>query len=141
MEAEIHALQSNNTWQIISLPPGKNVVSSKWIFRVKRHSDGTIERYKARLVARGFSQEEGLDYNETFAPVVKMTTVRTVLSLAASKHWPLFQLDVNNAFLHGDLHEEVYMTFPPGFFKQEKQAGMVCKLNKSIYGLKQAPRQ
>ncbi|CAM8885096.1 unnamed protein product [Rhodiola kirilowii] len=141
MEDEIQALESNNTWQVIPLPHGKNAVSSKWIFRVKRHSDGSIERYKARLVARGFSQEEGLDYNETFAPVVKMTTVRTVLALAASKQWPLFQLDVNNAFLHGDLHEEVYMTFPPGFFKKEKQAGMVCKLNKSLYGLKQAPRQ
>ncbi|CAM8924814.1 unnamed protein product [Rhodiola kirilowii] len=98
MEDEIQALQTNNTWQVIPLPQGKNAVSSKWIFRVKRHSDGTIERYKARLVARGFSQEEGIDYNETFAPVVKMTTVRTVLALAASKNWPLFQLDVNNAF-------------------------------------------
>ncbi|CAM8990181.1 unnamed protein product [Rhodiola kirilowii] len=140
MEDEIHALQSNNTWQVIPLPQGKNTVSSKWIFRVKRHSDGTIERFKARLVARGFSHEEGLDYNETFAPVVKMTTVRTVLALAASKNWPLFELDVNNAFLHGDLHDEVYMSFPPGFFAKEKQDGMVCKLNKSIYGLKEAPR-
>ncbi|CAM9003946.1 unnamed protein product [Rhodiola kirilowii] len=86
MEAEIHALQSNNTWQVIPLPPRKNAVSSKWIFCVKRHSDGTIERYKARLVSRGFSQEEELDYNETFAPVVKITTVRTVLALAASKN-------------------------------------------------------
>ncbi|CAM8960116.1 unnamed protein product [Rhodiola kirilowii] len=141
METEIQALQSNNTWEVIHLPPGKNAVSSKWIYKVKRHSDGTIERYKARLVARGFTQEEGLDYNETFAPVVKMTTVRTVLALASSKNWPLFQLDVDNAFLHGALDEEVYMTFPPGFFKQEKQLGMVCKLNKSLYGLKQASRQ
>ncbi|CAM8902581.1 unnamed protein product [Rhodiola kirilowii] len=141
METEIQALQSNNTWQVMQLPSGKNAISSKWIFRVKRHSNGTIERYKARLVARGFSQEEGLDYNETFAPVVKMTTVRTVIALASSKNWPLFQLDVDNAFLHGALDEEVYMSFPPGFFKQEKHMGMVCKLNKSLHGLKQAPRQ
>ncbi|CAM8888286.1 unnamed protein product [Rhodiola kirilowii] len=141
MEKELTALQNNNTWLFTPLPPNKNCVGSKWIFRVKRHSDGTIERYKARLVAKGFSQEEGLDYNETFAPVVKMTTVRTVIALAASKDWPLFQLDVDNAFLHGDLHEEVYMTPPPGFYKTEKQLGMVCKLTKSLYGLKQAPRQ
>ncbi|CAM8946174.1 unnamed protein product [Rhodiola kirilowii] len=141
MEKELKALQTNNTWEVLPLPPGKNAIGSKWVFRVKRHSDGTIERYKARLVARGFSQEEGLDYNETFAPVVKMTTVRTVIALAASKNWPLFQLDVDNAFLHGALDEEVYMSFPPGFYKQEKQLGLVCKLNKSIYGLKQAPRQ
>ncbi|CAM8941255.1 unnamed protein product [Rhodiola kirilowii] len=123
MEDEIQALESNITWQVIPLPHGKNAVSSKWIFRVKRHSDGSIERYKARLVAREFSQEEGLDYNETFAPMVKMTTVRTVLALAASKHWPLFQLDVNNAFLHGDLHEEVYMTFPLASLRKKNKLG------------------
>ncbi|CAM8997450.1 unnamed protein product [Rhodiola kirilowii] len=141
MEAELQALQTNNSWTLTTLPQGHNAVGSKWIFRIKRQSDGTIERYKARLVARGFTQEEGLDYNETFAPVVKMTTVRTVLALAASKDWPLFQLDVDNAFLHGDLVEDVYMTLPPGYFKLEKQQGMVCKLTKSLYGLKQAPRQ
>ncbi|CAM8893240.1 unnamed protein product [Rhodiola kirilowii] len=141
MQKELSALQSNNTWTFVPLPHGKNPVGSKWIFRVKRHSDGTIERYKARLVAKGFTQEEGLDYTETFAPVVKMPTVRMVLALAASKEWPLYQLDVDNAFLHGDLNEEVYMSIPPGYFQQEKQMGMVCKLNKSLYGLKQAPRQ
>ncbi|CAM8945952.1 unnamed protein product [Rhodiola kirilowii] len=141
MEKELNALESNDTWTLTSLPPGKNPVSSKWIFRIKRHSDGSVERYKARLVARGFTQEEGLDYNETFAPVVKMPTVRTVLALAASKDWPLYQLDVDNAFLHGDLDEEVYMTLPPGFYKKEKQQGLICRLNKSLYGLKQAPRQ
>ncbi|CAM8913556.1 unnamed protein product [Rhodiola kirilowii] len=141
MEKELDALKSNNTWNLVPLPHGKNPVGSKWIFRIKRHFNGTIERYKARLVAKGFTQEEGLDYNETFAPVVKMPTVRMVLALAASKEWPLYQLDVDNAFLHGDLQEEVYMTLPPGYFQKEKQMGMFCKLNKSLYGLKQAPRQ
>ncbi|CAM8977134.1 unnamed protein product [Rhodiola kirilowii] len=141
MEKELSALKSNKTWTFMPPPHGKNSVGSKWIFRVKRHSDGTIERYKARLVAKGFTQEEGLDYNETFAPVVKIPTVRMVLALAASKEWPLYQLDVDNAFLHGDLQEEVYMTIPPGYFQKEKQMRMVCKLNKSLYGLKQAPRQ
>ncbi|CAM8979321.1 unnamed protein product [Rhodiola kirilowii] len=141
MQAELQALHNNNTWEITDLPFGKNPVGSKWIYRIKRHSDGTIQRYKARLVARGFTQLEGLDYHETFAPVVKMNIVRTYLAVAISKGWPLFQLDVDNAFLHGDLDEEVYMSLPPGFFKAEKAQGKVCRLLKSLYGLKQAPRQ
>ncbi|CAM8889824.1 unnamed protein product [Rhodiola kirilowii] len=141
METEINAMQKNNTWIITDLPSGKHVVGSKWIYRFKRKSDGSIERYKARLVARGFTQLEGLDYHETFAPVVKMNTVRTLLAIASSKGWPLYQLDVDNAFLYGHLDEEVYMTLPIGFYKTEKSQGKVCKLNKSIYGLKQASRQ
>ncbi|CAM8963456.1 unnamed protein product [Rhodiola kirilowii] len=141
MEKELSALQSNNTWTLTQLPQGKNPVGRKWVFIVKRHSDGTIERYKARLVAKGYTQEEGLDFNETFAPVVKMQTVHTVIALAASKNWHIYQLDVDNAFLHGDLDEEVFMTLPPGYFTKEKQMGLVYKLNRSIYGLKQASRQ
>ncbi|CAM8955051.1 unnamed protein product [Rhodiola kirilowii] len=135
MENELNALHSNNTWTFTTLPNGKNPVGSKWFFRIKSRSDGTIERYKAHLVARGFTQEEGLDFNETFAPVVKMPTVRLVLALAASKDCPLIQLDIDNAFLHETLDEEVYMTIPPGIFKKEKQMGKICKLNKSLYGL------
>ncbi|CAM8943540.1 unnamed protein product [Rhodiola kirilowii] len=141
MNKEITALEQNHTWTLTSLSPGKNAVDCKWIFKVKHHSDGTIERYKARLVAKGFTQVEGIDYHDTFAPVVKMTTVRCLLAVAAIRCWPLYQLDVNNAFLHGLLSEEVYMKPPPGFYPEAKQQGLVCKLQRSIYGLKQASRQ
>ncbi|CAM8878685.1 unnamed protein product [Rhodiola kirilowii] len=141
MNKEIKALEDNNTWTISELPQGAHAIACKWIFRVKYHSDGSIERYKARLVAKGFTQIEGIDYHDTFAPVVKMTTVRCLLAIAAVHDWPIFQLDVDNAFLYGDLHEEVYMLTPPGFYTKEKQEGLVCRLQRSIYGLKQASRQ
>ena len=109
------------------------------MFTIKYHSDGTIERYKAHLVAKGYTQMYGIDYLETFAPVAKITSARVLLSLAATFDWPLHQFDVKNAFLNGDLHEEVYMSLPLGVYGKEMQ-GKVCKLQKSIYGLKQSPR-
>ena len=98
-------------------------------------SDGTLDRYKARLVAQGFKHEYGIDYEETFAPVTKINVVRTLLSIAAVHHWPLWKMDVKNAFLHGDVQETMYMRLPPGFNFPPK---MVCHLKKSLYGLKQA---
>jgi Reverse transcriptase (RNA-dependent DNA polymerase) len=118
---------------------GKKAVGCKWVFTVKQNPEGRVERYKARLVAKGYSQTYGIDYDETFTPVAKMSTVRTLISLAANGGWKLHQLDVKNAFLHGDLLEEVYMEVPPGFGTKQK-VGKVCRLKMSLYGLKQSPR-
>ncbi|GJY65019.1 putative RNA-directed DNA polymerase [Tanacetum coccineum] len=114
-------------------------IGSKWIWKIKYKASGDIERYKARLVAKGFSQKEGFDYDETFSPVIKMSTVRCIIAIVVTNSWTLYQLDINNSFLYGDLHENVYMTLPDGYNDENKFK--VCKLNKSLYGLKQAPRQ
>ncbi|CAM8971397.1 unnamed protein product [Rhodiola kirilowii] len=139
MAEEINALLKNQTWSLVPPSPVQHVVGCKWIFRIKRKSDGSVERYKARLVAKGFHQQYGIEYGETYSPVVKPATIRTVLCLAVSRNWPLRQLDVKNAFLHGFLQEDVYMSQPPGFIDPSRPTH-VCKLLKSIYGLKQAPR-
>ncbi|KAK1699467.1 hypothetical protein QYE76_016164 [Lolium multiflorum] len=139
MEAEFSSFQSNKTWRLVPPSPGINVIDSKWVFKIKQKSDGSIERYKARLVAKGFKQRYGLDYEDTFSPVVKPTTIRLLLSMAVSKGWHLRQLDIQNAFLHGILEEEVFMRQPPGF-EDAAHPTYLCRLDKAIYGLKQAPR-
>nr|CAE75905.1 OSJNBa0088I22.18 [Oryza sativa Japonica Group] len=139
MLEELEALEKNKTWDLVPFPKGKKVVNCKWVYTVKQNPDGNVERYKARLVAKGYSQTYGIDYDETFAPVAKISTVRTLISCAANFDWPLHQLDVKNAFLHGDLQEEVYMEIPPGFATSQTE-GKVLRLKKSLYGLKQSPR-
>jgi hypothetical protein len=128
-----------DTWDLVSCPPGTNVVTGKWLFRHKLTSDGSLDCYKARWVLRGFTQRHGVDYDETFSPVVKFATVRAVLSLALSHDWAIHQLDVKNAFLHGTLTETVYCSQPTGFVDADRP-DLVCRLNRSLYGLKQAPR-
>ena len=136
---EMRALQKNKTYEIVYLPEEKKTVGCKWVFTIKCKSNGSIERYKPRLVAKGFTQIYGIDYQETFATAAKINSIRVLLSLAIHFNWPLQQLDVKNAFLNGDLEEEVFMDLPPGFEEKfgEKK---VYRLKKSLYGLKQFPR-
>ncbi|XP_043725932.1 uncharacterized mitochondrial protein AtMg00810-like [Telopea speciosissima] len=139
MDSEYKALMQNQTWTLV--PPSKemNIVGCKWVYRIKTKSDGSIERYKARLVAKGFHQQPGIDFTETFSPVVKPATIRTILSIAVSRAWHVKQLDVKNAFLHGNLNEAVYMHQPQGYVNPTVPE-YVCHLNKALYGLRQAPR-
>jgi len=138
MTDEYNALLNNNTWSLTSLPEGAKAVGCKWLFKNIYHADGSFHRHKARLVAKGFSQTAGCDYYETYSPVVKPSTIRLVLTHAVSANWVVRQIDINNAFLNGDLQEDVYMHQPPGFVLDNPL--LVCKLHKALYGLKQAPR-
>jgi hypothetical protein len=135
MEEEYAALLANHTWDLVPCPPGTNVVTGKWLFCHKLTSDGSLDRYKARWVLRGFTQRPGVDYDVTFSPVIKFATVRTILSLALSRDWAIHQLDVKNAFLHGTLTETVYCSQPTGFVEAARP-DLVCRLNRSLYGLK-----
>jgi histone deacetylase 1/2 len=139
METEHQALVRNRTWHLVPPPRGKNIIGCKWVYKIKQKADGSVDRYKARLVAKGYKQQYGIDYEDTFSPVVKAATIRIVLSVALSQGWSLRQLDVQNAFLHGVLEEEVYMQQPPGYVDPQRP-DYVCKLDKALYGLKQAPR-
>ncbi|XP_075074566.1 uncharacterized protein LOC142162148 [Nicotiana tabacum] len=138
-ELEIKALENNKTWEIVNLPKGKNIIGLKWVYQIKFKANGEVERFKDRLVAKGYNQKEGLNYHETFSLVAKMVIVRAVIIVATSKGWNIYQMDVHNAFLQGDLYEEVYMKLPQAFRRQGETKD--CKLIKSLHGLKQASRQ
>ena len=139
MDAEYAAFIQRETWTLVPRPLDANVVSCKWVYSLKYNPDGSIARYKARLVARGFSQAYGLDYHETFSPVARLSSIRVLFSIALDQSWSLHQLDVSNAFLYGDLDEQVFMEQPPGYVAQGESSA-VCLLKKAIYGLKQSPR-
>ncbi|CAI7805182.1 unnamed protein product [Closterium sp. NIES-53] len=138
MESELKSIEENGTWEMVELPEGRKAITSKWLFKIKSDADGKIERYKSRLVAKGYQQKEKVDYKELFAPVVKPTTLRTLLAGAAIKGWVVKQVDVTTAFLNGVLEEEIFMAQPKGF---DDGSGRVLKLKRALYGLKQPPRQ
>ncbi|CAJ2671832.1 unnamed protein product [Trifolium pratense] len=138
MDQEIESIEKNDTWELTELPAGSKKIGVKWIYKTKLNEKGKIEKCKARLVAKGYSQKYGIDFKEVFAPVARWDTIRTILSIAASKGWIVYQLDVKSAFLHGEISEDVYVEQPLGY--QVGQKNQVYKLRKALYGLKQAPR-
>ena len=140
IKSEIDSILHNHTWELVDLPSGCKPLSSKWIFKRKRKVDGSIDKYKARLVIKGYRQTEGLDHFDTYSPVMRINSIRMVLAIAALKDLEVHQMDVKRAFLNGDLNEEIYMEQPEGF-SAPRQEMKVCRLVKSLYGLKQAPKQ
>ena len=130
MDEEFDSLHDNQTRELVTLPPGRKLVQCKWIYKTKIAVDGTTTKYKARLVEKGYSRVQGLDYNETFSPVARMDSIRLVLAIVASKRWELHHMDVKSAFLHGYLEEEIYMKQPEGFIDDPS---LVCRLRKSLY--------
>jgi hypothetical protein len=138
MKEELDSIAKNQVWDLVELPKGVKPVGCKWVFKTKKESKGNIERHKARLIAKGFTQVEGIDYNATFSPVSTKESMRIILALVAHYDLELHQMDVKTTFLNGDLNEVVYMDQPLGFSENDR---LVCRLNKSIYGLKQASRQ
>lgn len=139
MGHEKHSMDITHTWDLVPPEPDLQPVSCEWIFKSKLNADGTLKKRRARLVARGNEQEEGINFVETYSPVVRTATIRSVLHIATINGWNIKQLDVENALLHGDLKETVYMKQPPGFEDPEKPH-YLCKLRKAIYGLRQSPR-
>lgn len=139
MKEEIQMIEKNRTWALVDRPINKKVIGVKWVYRVKLNPDGFVNRYKARLVVKGYSQDPGVDFTDTFAPVARLDTIRAILALAAHKGWLVFQLDVKSAFLNGDLKEEIFIDQPDGFVKKNAES-KVYLLKKALYGLKQAPR-
>ena len=143
MPSEYDSLMKNETWKLEKLPENRDAIGSKWVFKIKRNADASIDRHKARLVAQGYSQKEGIDFEETFSPVARFTSMRTILALANELNLEVHQMDVQTAFLHGKLSEEIYMEQPRGFEKAGSEnlvCNLVCKLEEGLYGLKQASR-
>jgi hypothetical protein len=139
MEEELEALHRNHTWELVPRTKAMHVIGSKWVLKTKLKPDGSLDRLKARLVAKRYHQIDGLDYTETYSPVIKPGTIRMVISIALVHKWSIRQLDVKNAFLHGFVSEDIYMEQPPGT-ADPQYPSHVCKLRKALYGLKQAPR-
>ena len=135
MDQEFSALLGNHTWELAPPTPNQPVINNKWIFRVKYNDDGSLDYYKARLVAKGFQQVPGIDYFDAFSPVVKPSTIHIIFTLTVTNSWPIQHVDVNNAFLNGDLHETVFMAQPEGYVDASKP-DHVCRLRKALYGLK-----
>lgn len=140
MATEMASLKKNRTYDLVALPKGRRAIGSRWVFAVKYHKDGSIDKYKARLVARGFSQRFGIDYNQTYSPTIRPESLRLLFSLCVEKGYHVHQVDVSTAYLNGDLAEEIYMEQPAGYV-DEDHPDYVCRLNKSLYGLKQSGRQ
>jgi hypothetical protein len=140
MKDEMKALERNSTWDLVELPRDRKIVACRWVYKLKKGVDDKVERYKARLVAKGYSKKLGIDFHEIFSPVVKIVSIQSVLALVALLDLDLEQLDVKNAFLHGDLDDEIYMEQPEGFI-QNRNKKFVCRLKKSLYGLRQSPKQ
>ena len=136
MEEEMNTLAENETWDLVDAPKGVNPIGCRWVYKIKYNTDDSVNRYKTRFVSKGYAQQHGIDYDETFAPVVKMTTVCVLLAVTAAKGLHLHQIDVKNAFLQGELEEQVYMVQPPGFHSR-MNTSTICQLKKSLYGLKQ----
>jgi hypothetical protein len=139
MMEEYQSIMKNNVWDIVPRPKGKFVVTSKWIYKIKHAVDRSMEKHKVKFVARGFSQVEGIDYEETFALVARYTSIRRIISLASAMGWRLHQMDVKTTFLNREIEEEVYIEQPYGFMIHGKES-YVCRLKKALYGLEQAPQ-
>jgi hypothetical protein len=139
MRNEVNSIEQNQTWELVDMPQGHRPITLKWVFKLKKGETGEVVKHKARLVARGFVQQAGVDFDEVFAPVARMESVRLLLALAAEAGWNVHHMDVKSAFLNGDLKEEVYVCQPPGFVVLG-QEHKVLRLRKALYGLRQAPR-
>jgi hypothetical protein len=139
MESEIQSINKNKTWELVNLLAGRKPIGLKWVFKLKKNAEGEAVKHKSRLVAKGYVQKQGIDFEEVLAPVARLDTVRLILALAANRGWEVHHLDVKTAFLNGELAENVYVSQPEGFVKKGKEQ-MVLKLSKALYGLKQAPK-